>query len=146
MSIFTKPSSVAGGSYFKPKEHESAIAILIEPKSIQKDVPNTYKGITSNRDEVTARITVFNDQAALSNGTPSAEFDSAKITHGMLARAAERVIGGAMVARLEMIETQRGAGWAFQDVDGEVEAKAGEYYTKREEALAAAVSSAPGDF
>ena len=48
---FAKPSDFRGSGYFKPKDYMgTALALLIEPKRIDRNVPNTYKGKTRDRD------------------------------------------------------------------------------------------------
>lgn len=141
---FVKPSAVSGGQpFFKPKDHRSAHALLIEPTRIDRDVPNTYKGVTKNRDEVIADVTIFATEAELASGKPSTELKNAKITNSMLTRAAERVIGGAMAARLNMIDTQAGSGYVFDDLNSADEGLVEKFYDAREAAVSAAVDAAP---
>lgn len=137
---FAKPSDYAGASFFKPAEHMTDLALLIEPKTIERNVPSTYQGTTRNRDEVIADITVFSNQSDLDGGTPAKVMKSAKITHGMLTSTAEKILGGAMVATVTKIPTKGGSGYVFRDVDAETEGKVGAYYTARSEAAANAPS------
>jgi hypothetical protein len=137
-SPFAKPSDYAGNSFFKPKEHQTDLAILIEPKTIERNVPSTYNGQTRTRDEVICDITVFSNQSALDNGQPSKIMKSCKVVHGMLTSTVEKILGGAMVATVTTTQTQAGSGYVFRDVDNETEGKVGAYYTSRSEATAAA--------
>jgi hypothetical protein len=139
-SPFAKPSDYAGNSFFKPKEHQTDLAILVEPKTIEKNVPSTYNGTTRVRDEVIADITVFSNQGALDNGQPSKIMKSCKVVHGMLTSTLEKILGGAMVATVTTTQTQAGSGYVFRDVDDQTEAKVGAYYTARSEAAASAPS------
>lgn len=138
--MFAKPSDYAGASFFKPKEHQTDLALLVEPKTIERNVPSEYNGQVRNRDEVICDISVFENQADLENGRPSKILKSTKVVHGMLTSTVEKILGGAMVATVTMVQTKAGSGYVFRDVDGETEAKVGAYYTSRSEAVAAAPS------
>ena len=137
---FAKPSDYAGSSFFKPKDYQNAVAVLVEPKTIDRDVPSTYKSQTRVRDEVISDVTVFEDQAALDSGKPSTILKSTKIVHGMLTSTVEKILGGAMVATISTVPTQNGSGYVFRDVDSATEAKVAAYYQSRAEAAAAAPS------
>jgi hypothetical protein len=136
--MFAKPSDYAGSSYFKPKEHMNDLALLVEPKTIDRDVPSTYNNQTRVRDEVISDVTVFANQAALENGEPTTIIKSTKVTHGMLTSTLEKILGGAMVATVTKIQTQAGSGFVFRDVDAAIEQQVGAYFTSRSEATAAA--------
>lgn len=138
--MFAKPSDYAGASFFKPKEHQTDLALLIEPKTIAKNVPSTYNNQTRNRDEVIADISVFSNQAALDSATPTQVMKSCKVVHGMLTSTLEKILGGAMVGVVTTTTTQAGSGYVFRDVDSETEAKVGTYFTNRSAAAAAAPS------
>lgn len=138
--MFAKPSEFAGASYFAPKNHMTSLALLIEPKTIERNVPSTYNNQTRNRDEVLADISVFENQAALDSATPTTVMKNTKIVHGMLTSTVEKILGGAMVATVQKIPTQAGSGFVFRDVDAATEAKVGEYYTARSAAAEAAPS------
>jgi hypothetical protein len=139
-SPFAKPSDYAGASYFDPKKHMTALALLIEPKTIEKNVPSTYANQTRVRDEVIADITVFENQAALDSGQPTTILKSTKIVHSMLTSTVEKILGGAMVGVVTKIPTQNGSGYVFRDVDSATEAAVGTYYSARSAAIAAAPS------
>lgn len=139
-TLFSKPSEFVGGTFFKPLDHMNDIALLIEPVRVDRDVPNNYQGRTTNRDEVTAHVTVFGSQGALDSGAPTAVMKNAKVVHGMLTSTLERIIGGAMVATITKTPTKNGSGYVFRDVTGEVEGKVATYFTARDQAAAAAPS------
>lgn len=139
----SKPSEYAGASFFKPKDHQTDIALLIEPKSIERNVPSTYKGVTRNRDEVLADITVFSNQAALDKGEPTGELKNTKVTHGMLTSTLEKILGGAMAGVVTKIPTQAGEGYVFRDVSPEDEAKVEAYIEAREKAVEEALANTP---
>lgn len=142
-SPFSKPSEFGGGAYFKPGDHMNDLAILVEPTKINKDVPNTYNGVTKNRDEAFGRFTIFATSEALDSGQPSEILEDAKSVHGMLTSTMEKVIGGALVAVVRKVKTGAGAGYAFRDVEKDVEAKVAAYFTAREAAVAEALADAP---
>lgn len=142
-SPFARPSDLGGGAFFKPADHMNDLALLIEPKTIARDVPSTYQGATRQRDEVLSDITVFANQGNLDSGTPSEILKSVKVTHGMLTSTLEKILGEATVAVIRKIPTQAGAGFAFRDPSVEDEAKVVTYYEAREAAITEAVASAP---
>ena len=137
-SPFSKPSDYAGASYFKPADHMSDLALLIEPKTVDRDVPSTYQGTTRVRDEVIADISVFDNQAALESGTPSSVLKSTKVVHGMLTSTLSKILGGAMVATLTKTQTKAGSGFVFRDADAATEKQVAAYFASRSEAVAAA--------
>lgn len=139
-SPFAKPSDYAGSSFFKPADHMNDLALLIEPKTIARNVESTYQGTTRLRDEVVADISVFANQAALESGTPSAIVKSTKVVHGMLTSTLEKILGGAMVATVTKVPTKGGSGYVFRDVKSETEAQVATYFGSRSEAAAAAPS------
>ncbi|MDH6462035.1 hypothetical protein M2302_002210 [Micromonospora sp. A200] len=143
MSVFSKPSDFAGGSIFKPGEHMNDLALLVEPKKVQKAVPHTYNGVTKTRDEVTADVTVFGNSEALEKGEPTKVLKGVRLVHFMLADTAEKAIGGAFVGVVRKVPTQAGSGYAFRDVDATTEGQVGNYYTNREAAINAALADVP---
>lgn len=140
--MFAKVSDYAGASFFKPAEYLTALALLVEPKSIQKDVPSTYNNQTRNRDELIADISVFANQADLDSNTPSTVMKSTKIVHGMLTSTAEKFLdkGEIFASVVQKIPTQAGSGYVFRDVDAATSGKVEAYYAARTEAAA----NAPG--
>lgn len=137
---FAKPSDYAGASFFKPGDHMTALALLLEPKTIERGVPSTYNNQTRIRDEVIADVTIFGNQAALDSGVPTTILKSTKIAYGMLTSTLEKILGGAMVATVTKVQTKNGNGYVFRDVDPLVEGKVADYYTSRSAAVAAAPS------
>lgn len=143
MANFAKPSEFGGGTFFKPAEHMNDIALLVEPVRIDKNVHNEYQGRVSTRDEVAARITVFATEESLDKGEPTEVLENAKVVHGMLTSTLERVVGGAIVAVVRRIPTKAGSGYAFRDVDANVEAGVGVYFDAREAKVAEALADVP---
>lgn len=143
-SPFSKPSEFTGGSYFKPAEHMNDLALIVEPKRIDKNVENNYQGAISYRDEVTADVTVFTTTDSLEKGEPSQVMKDVKIVHGMLTSNLERNMGGVTLAVIRKVPTKRGSGYGFRDVeDSNVEAQAAAYFTSREEKVEAALAEVP---
>lgn len=140
---FAKASDLAGGSFFKPADHMTDLALLVEPKRIDKDVESTYNNVTRKRDEVVADVTVFKTQESLDRGEPTEVLKSVKIAHGMLTGSLEKVMGGAMLGVIRKVPTRNGSGYAFRDVEADAEAKVATYYANRESALAEAMDDAP---
>lgn len=141
---FSKPSDFQGGAFFKPAEHMNDLALLIEPKKIDRDVRSEYQGNERIRDEVTADVTVFGTQESIDTKTPTATMNGVRVTHGMLTGTLERILGGATVAVVRKVPTKRGSGYAFRDVENQANiAKIGEFYTEREANIAEAAASAP---
>ncbi len=140
-SPFAKPSEFTGGTIFKPANYMNDLALLVEPKRVDKGIPNTYNGKTTMRDEVTADITVFATSEALDTGTPTEVMKSAKVVHTMLTSTLERLIDNAMVAVVRRVPTRSGSGFAFRDVEPAIESAVSAFYEQREAAVAAALSS-----
>ena len=141
------PSAYAGGSVFKSKDHLNDVAFLIEPKSVQKQVPNTYQGKTSYRDEVTCDIAVFRTLESLEKGEPSEILKSVRTVHPMLSDTLVKVLAAgpdnAVAVRLDKVTTQNGSGFVFRDLDATKAGLVSAYADKREAAVAAAVADAP---
>ncbi|MFI5840525.1 hypothetical protein ACIA8K_12535 [Catenuloplanes sp. NPDC051500] len=140
-------SSFNGGGVFKPGNHMADKALLIEPKRIDRDRPNTYQGVTKNRDEVTANITVFKTEESLSTGKPSEVLDGARVVHGMLTDYLDKVLAGgpdqAVVVILTKVPTKGGSGYAFRPATPEVTKQVIAYGVQREADIAKAVADAP---
>lgn len=138
-----KTSDFVGAAFFKPADHMLALALLIEPKSIQRDVPNTYMNVTRNRDEVVADVTVFSNTDSLREGVPSEVILSAKFVHGMLTDTLSKIMGEATIATIVKIPTKGGSGFVFRDASDEATAAVTKYYEGREAAFAAALDDVP---
>jgi hypothetical protein len=141
---FSKPSEFAGGAFFKPGDHMTDLALLLEPKAIDKEVKSEYKGNVRYRDEVTCDISVFATSESLDKGEPTTIMKNCRVVHGMLTSTIERIIGGAMVATVTKVSTKAGEGYVFRDVNPDTESKVGAYFSKRAEEVAANLDAAPG--
>ncbi|WP_018728537.1 hypothetical protein [Salinispora pacifica] len=141
MSIFGKPSA---GEFFRPAHHMNDLALLIETKSIRRNVPNTYQGVTSTRDEVVADITIFSTSESLDKGQPSKVLKGATITHKYLTPDLEAFVDKPFLA----IVTRKtfangGSGFVWRGTDPSVEGKVENYFTSREEAVTRALANVP---
>lgn len=155
MAIKRSTDIAGGGNYFKPEEFKTATALLIEPKSLQRDVPNEYAGQVKNRDEVTADVTVFQSQADLDNGK-GVEFKGMTITHSGIVNKIGTEIGDAVVGRMgkKKFPKSPAPAWVIDPddkpetvegtpIDDETFDKVVAYYEAREAAIAAALADVP---
>ena len=141
--MFVNPSNFGGGGFFKPKDHNTALAILIEPKSIDYEVENNYEGQVTYRDEVTADISVFATQADLEAGTPEV-LKSYRVTHAGLTKPLERMLKSEQTAMVATLTQWKGRAWIWNDLTDKVRLKQVEaFYTKREQDVAEAIDAAP---
>lgn len=141
-----RTSEIAGGSaYFKPAEFADAVALLVEPKSVQRDVPNTYAGVTKNRDEVTADVTVFATAADLEAGK-GVEHKGMTFTHAGITNRLKNAVNESVVGKMgkKQFEKSPAPAWVIDDVDDATFDKVAAYYEAREAAVAAALADAPG--
>ncbi|MFC4336005.1 hypothetical protein [Salininema proteolyticum] len=122
-------SEVASSGYFKPAEHSGVAALLVEPTSVERDVPNEYQGVVTNRDEVTADISVFATAADAEAKRPSTVLRSVKVTHARLTPPASRAVAGAFIATVGQKPNEKGYVWL--PVDAPVERAVTEYYEAR---------------
>jgi len=144
-----RSSDIQGGSsYFKPAEHDKAVALLIEPLSVQRDVQYTpYQakpGVTDNRDEVTADVTVFASAADLAAGK-GVEVKGMTFTHKAITSRLSRVVGDQVVGVMgkKQFENSAAPAWVIDEVDDATFEKVAAYYEAREAAVAAALADVP---
>lgn len=132
MAFDDRPS----GDYFKPAEHKSAWAILVETK---RDAPNSagYKGV--KKDAVYADITVFTTEADLDG--PGKAFRNQRIDSSLLQREMRDRIGipGESVRILGQWQGDRAQNpsWVWRFPEEAVTKKVIEWYGRREAAIAA---------
>lgn len=142
--IFGKASDYAGGSFFKPGDAMSDIALLIEPHKIDKNVSSTYQGTTRLRDEVTCDITVFATTESVGLKQPTAIHKGIKVVHGMLTSTLERNMGKPFLGVVRKIPTKGGSGYVFRDVEDNAHVGlVSEYYVEREAEVKANLADAP---
>ncbi|MGW3658583.1 hypothetical protein ACWD6R_24090 [Streptomyces sp. NPDC005151] len=133
---------VQGGGWFKPKDNVNAVAILIEVHSYdrQRPTPNGPK------DSALADITVFQDAASLTAGSPQAT-KGQRIEQTILARDLETIVGGATIVTLAQVPPKKpGAdpAWVWRPLtDAAARTAVIEYANKREAEAEAAVADVP---
>jgi hypothetical protein len=139
---FGKVSDHVTSGFFKPAEHMTNLALLVEPKSIARNVQSEYNGQIRTRDEVVADISIFANQADIDNKKPSQVLKSVKIVHALLTKDVEHFLpDGAICVRLKKVSTKGGSAYAFEDIsDATLLDAAKAYYDARSEAAAAAPS------
>lgn len=144
MSLKRSSEVSGGGTYFKPADHDTAAALLVEPKSVQRDVPNTYAGVTKNRDEVTADVTVFKSAADLANGN-GVEAKGVIFGHPGIVNRLRNAIGEGVVGKMgkEQFKNAPAPAWVIADIDDAAFEKVAAFYEKREAAVKAALADVP---
>ena len=122
-------SGFSGGDFFRPKDHLTAKAILIEPCSVRKSV-NKFG---AEQNYVTADISIFPDTPSLETGTPIVQLN-ATIGGGVLANDMAERIGDACIVQLAERENKKGTHPLVVglDVDLAVAEAVEVYYNKRE--------------
>lgn len=140
-----RASENATGSFLKPAELTNALAILFEPKSIKRDVPNTFKGVTKNRDEITTDLTIFTNQDQLDGKQEPVIQKGMVIGYSGINSSLEPEIGnGAVVGIIRKKKSSEGNEYyALVDPDSGTFTKVDDYHEKREAARQAAIDSAP---
>jgi hypothetical protein len=137
-----KPSEMASGGFFKPADHAEHL-LLVEPKSLQRDVEWEYQGKAGLRDEITCDVTVFADLAALREQRPDQIMHSINVTAKALVNTLTSSIGDALPFT-GCEKTTKGY-WIWRtpgDDDPEYQAFV-TYYEQRESAISAAMAAAP---
>lgn len=144
-----RSSDIQGGSsFFKPAEFDKAVALLIEPLSVQRDVTFTpYQakpGVTDQRDEVTADVTVFASAADLAAGK-GVEHKAMTVTHKAITSRLSRVVGDQVVGIMgkKQFENSAAPAWVIDEVDDATFEKVAAFYEAREAAVAAALADVP---
>lgn len=138
-SPFTKPSAGSGG-FFKPADHVNDLALIVEPKSIKRDVPNEYQGKTTLRDELTCDITVFRNSQNVEQCAPHDVLKNVVVDKQVLTK--EATIGEVMLARVGKPSGKNYYAW-LEVTDAAVEAACAAYFEKREGAIADALADVP---
>lgn len=140
--------TVGAGTFFKPKDHADAFALLVEPKIVKRDVEYTpyQKNYTEKRDEVVADVTVFASASDLDNGK-GVEHKGMTFTHPGLVNMLSHNVGDSMVGRMGQKVFKQGSNPAWvldlDVIDDATFDKVLAYYEAREAAVSAALDSAP---
>ena len=139
-SPLSKPSEFTGGAWFKPAEHTADVAILFEPKRVDRDQPSQY-GV---RDVAVGDITVFATEESLDKGEPTEVLKGGKVDKGLIISSLEKVLGGAMGGIVRKITLNNGnTGWVLRDLDAKTEGKVVAYLEKRDKEIQDNLDSAP---
>lgn len=137
---------VGSGLFFKPETYKDSVAILFEPKSVERDVFDAMQG--KNRDEVLCDVTVFESQADLDAGVGT-ELKGIKVTHGGITRGLSRAIGEQVVGKLSKKKFPKGVNpsWVIDNEDFPIDDatfdKVASYYENREAGVKAALADVP---
>ncbi|WP_263729936.1 hypothetical protein [Cellulomonas sp. SG140] len=131
----------SGGSYFKGDDFASAVALLIEPKHIDPQVPTKF----GPKDTLTADITAFGTVAEI-------DADGGTLTTGIkiqqidLVKKLAHLVGSATVVTVVKLppssQLPNGA-WVWRAVDADVRGKVIAFAERREAAAAAAIEEMP---
>ena len=136
LDFATIPTS---GNFFKPTDHEGALAILVEPTAFRRDVPGQY----GPKNEVTATLTIFNSETELDGATEPTIMIGDKFNQTILAGDLETLIGKATIVKLAKRAPKNPGqqpAWVWQTVTGEARDKVVAFAVAREKARAEAVS------
>lgn len=128
-----------GGVFFKPAEHSTDIALLVEPKSWTHNPNNTYEGRVSPRDEVIADITIFANSDQLNGKAEPTVLKDAIIVSTALASICKENIDEALPVVIRKTKNY----WDFEVLSGPTLTKVEKFYDDREAAIAAAMADAP---
>lgn len=137
-----------GGNFFKPAQHQTDLALLLEFTEIQQNVPTkTYDGEPTVEDRAIGTITVFANTENLENGTPKEIISNAIVNHKALVSDAARNLNKPFVAIVKKVQMGRGMGFAFrgdaESISDETFNKVAGYIEKRDAELAANLAAVP---
>lgn len=135
--------------FFKPENYAADLALILEPRMVRENVPGAF----GPKDQVTAHLTVFRNQASLDKGEPSSVGDVC-INATILTRDLKRVYEDAakdgdsrpaVIAVLGRYKPKGGGNesWVFRAPRDDDYDKAVAYYNKREEGLKAKIAAVP---
>lgn len=91
------------GEFFRPRDYADAVAIVVEPKRMERQRPSKF----GPQDIIHADLTVFRSQDDVSAGAPL-EMPNAKVSGTALVRDLEALVGNATVVRLRQMEGSQG--------------------------------------
>lgn len=153
MAIAKKGSLGSGGApFFKPADHVNDAALIIEPRTIRKNVRTGDKnddGSDKLRDEVVALVIAFKNETSALEGRPF-QNGLQTFTNSVLVKDLERFgigTGDAVIVKLRQwqIPNSRNKAWVFNedDVPDDVRVAVTAFYEKRESEVAKAIEDAP---
>lgn len=130
-----------GGSFFKPADHDSDVALLIEVERFARQEPTPH----GPKDTAYATITSFPTASSLKDGSGAVNYTQI-IRQTVLARDLEPLVGKATIVKLDKAAPskpgQNGA-WVWRQVDSETRDAVVVYVTEREAKAAAEAADAP---
>lgn len=121
-----------GGSYFKGDDYNHAVALLIEPTNLERQVPTNY----GPKDTITADITVFGSEEEIDNDGGQLN-EGVKIQQIDLAKKLAHLVGGATVVTVEKLEKSAklpNGAWVWRTVPADIKGKVIAYAERREAA------------
>ena len=127
------------GGFFKPADYGDAVAVVVEPKRLERQAPSKF----GPRDIMHADVTVFRSQADVEAGSPT-ELPGTQITGAALVRDLEPLVGNATVVTLEKKPGSQGRSdfWVWSSLVAPGAKKAAvDFVTAREAKLAEAKAS-----
>lgn len=131
-----------GGGWFKPMDHDEAVAILAEPKSFEHQRPTDF----GPKDSIVADLTIFDTMDELAAGTPTHIFKDIRVEYTVLTKDLKPLVGSATVVTTEQAVSkkpgQKGA-WVWRQATNEAKKAVIAYATKREADIAAALADVP---
>lgn len=128
-----------GGRYFKPGDHATDVALLVEPKEFEADRPGKKYG---PKDAIHADVTYFGSHNELDEGKGVEEYGT--IIQGVaLVRDLKPLIGKATVAVITKVPTDNGSAWVWRQPSQDVIEKVVAYAKERDAALEAAKDEMP---
>lgn len=130
-----------GGGWFKPAEHNDAVAILVEVIDFERQRP------TGNgpKDSALVDLTIFSQESLDGQGDPTI-IKGTRIEQTVLARDLAGLKGQATIATVIQIPSKKAGqhpAWVWRTVSGDVESKVMSWAEQREKAVLDAIDSAP---
>lgn len=132
----------ANGGWFKPADHQDALAILLEVNGFERQRPTP----NGPKDSALADVTVFKTPDQLKQYTPEVS-QGQRIEQTVLARDLEGVVGSAVLVTVTQVPAKKpGAhpAWVWKQVtDTGIKNQVIAYAEQRDAAVKAAVDTAP---
>ena len=126
-------ASVGGteyGEFFKAADHQSAFAIIFEPKGVRPQVQTKF----GPKDYTDVDITIFLSAAEVEQGKPSTILPNAT-TQGNLGKSLAAYVGRVTVGKLGQVPTDKGnPAWTIEPLEQATVAGLVKYLEEREAA------------
>jgi hypothetical protein len=132
-----------GVGWFKPAEHATDVAILVEVLGFDRQRPTPHGPKNSAR----CNITYFATQADLDAGQPSGVDQGMRVEQTVLARDLESLVGKATINTVVQVPSKTPGSrpaWVWRAVAKSVKDSVVAYAKGREAAAQAAIDAAPG--